>query len=717
MFAITISEKGGAERREGFDKPEINIGRVQGNDLMLPKGNVSKHHARLLFRDGRFIVTDLKSTNGTYVNGRKIAQATIVREGDKIYIGDFVLRIESAAAAPAPAPAPQQPEAPTPGGAFQPGPYDGDELETAARENRNSAPRPPAQPVPSVRPPPIPPQPAAVAAPPPMAPMPAPAGSGRTGANPPISVPGRSGPPPIVAPAPVPVPVPAPIERPAPVQVTAAMPQTPMQQAPMPQPAMQQAPMQQPMQAGGIPTPMQMAPPMQAAMPAPMPTPSPAMPPAAAAPQPAAGVPGPRNTPSRVPPRESPQAAARRLALLTLVDRVADATDLSALGQSARVDDAVAQRIERTVRDQAGAMRSEGEVPEGIDVEQLVRDASRELIGLGPVGSLLDDDDVTEIHCIRHDHVFLSRGGVLQPAEVSFTSEEALGRVIARLAHQSGEPLRAGETTAERRVGRAHMVAMLPPASSGHALLIRKRRRQDSSLEEFVRLGAASRAMATFLENCIAARANILVCGPHRASLSASLSALAMASGGGERVVFVQDVEDCNVPHAYTLSVALADGGARGEAAVRSAARLLPERLFVSPMAGPVAVATLDVIAEGAEGVIAAAVAPSLRHALARLVAQMASARPGGVEAAREAVGESFDVAVELVTLPDGRSRVVRVAELTGSDAKGVVARDVFTSTEDGSFAATGVVPRAVADFASRGVKVDPNLFKRAVGR
>src|SRR5207253_418487 len=93
MFSIIISEKGGAERRESFDKNEINVGRVQGIDLMLPKGNVSKHHARLLFRDGRFIVTDLKSTNGTYVNGRKIAQATIVREGDKIYIGDFVIRL------------------------------------------------------------------------------------------------------------------------------------------------------------------------------------------------------------------------------------------------------------------------------------------------------------------------------------------------------------------------------------------------------------------------------------------------------------------------------------------------------------------------------------------------------------------------------------------------------------------------------------------------
>src|SRR6201989_580258 len=103
MFTVIISEKGGAERRETFDRNEINVGRVQGNDLMLPKGNVSKRHARLLCRDGRFIVTDLKSTNGTYVNGRKIAQATIVREGDKIYIGDFVLRIESSAGAGAPA--------------------------------------------------------------------------------------------------------------------------------------------------------------------------------------------------------------------------------------------------------------------------------------------------------------------------------------------------------------------------------------------------------------------------------------------------------------------------------------------------------------------------------------------------------------------------------------------------------------------------------------
>jgi pilus assembly protein CpaF len=93
-FSVVIHEKGGGERREQFVSTEISVGRVHGNDIVLPKGNVSKRHARVLYRDGRFIVTDLNSTNGTYVNRRRITQATIVREGDKIYVGDFVLKIE-----------------------------------------------------------------------------------------------------------------------------------------------------------------------------------------------------------------------------------------------------------------------------------------------------------------------------------------------------------------------------------------------------------------------------------------------------------------------------------------------------------------------------------------------------------------------------------------------------------------------------------------------
>jgi pilus assembly protein CpaF len=96
MFTVVIAEKDGAERRVTFTESEVTIGRVPGNDVVLPKGNVSKRHSRIVLKDNRFIVVDLKSTNGTYVNGRKITSPLVVKEGDKIYVGDYVLTLEGA---------------------------------------------------------------------------------------------------------------------------------------------------------------------------------------------------------------------------------------------------------------------------------------------------------------------------------------------------------------------------------------------------------------------------------------------------------------------------------------------------------------------------------------------------------------------------------------------------------------------------------------------
>ena len=94
MFNVIVTEKGGEQKRLEFDKPEVTIGRVQGNDIILPKGNVSKRHSRIVLKDDKFIIVDLKSTNGTYVNGRKITSPMVIKGTDKIYIGDFILTIE-----------------------------------------------------------------------------------------------------------------------------------------------------------------------------------------------------------------------------------------------------------------------------------------------------------------------------------------------------------------------------------------------------------------------------------------------------------------------------------------------------------------------------------------------------------------------------------------------------------------------------------------------
>jgi pilus assembly protein CpaF len=112
-FVVVIHEKGGQPRRQDFDKNEVTIGRVQGNDIVLPKQNVSKKHSRIVVKDGKFIIVDLKSTNGTYVNGRKIASPMVIKETDKIYIGDFILSTDGTGAMSTPAPeAKVEPEIP-----------------------------------------------------------------------------------------------------------------------------------------------------------------------------------------------------------------------------------------------------------------------------------------------------------------------------------------------------------------------------------------------------------------------------------------------------------------------------------------------------------------------------------------------------------------------------------------------------------------------------
>jgi pilus assembly protein CpaF len=268
----------------------------------------------------------------------------------------------------------------------------------------------------------------------------------------------------------------------------------------------------------------------------------------------------------------------------------------------------------------------------------------------------------------------------------------------------------------ERRLGRASLVAIAPPASANHVVSIRKRRRVEGSLDDLMRSGAASRAMGQFLEACVAARANILVSGAASAGV---LAALASSGAPGERVCVVQDVEEIGVG-GNAVSLSIADTRKAGEDCVRAASRLRPDRLVVSQLAGGVAAATVDAMAEGAEGVIAAVAAPTLRQGLSRLVAQLVLHRPGlSLEGMREVVGEAFDVAVEVGVMPDGRTRITRVTELGGADAKGIVSRDVFVFNADpqggeGGFSATGVVPRLANDLAARGMKLDPAMFKRA---
>lgn len=98
--AISISE-GGAR-----------AGRASGNDLVLNDASLSRFHCRFYFKNGRLCVSDLASTNETLVNGRPIQDADL-SVGDRVTIGETVMKVVSAALSGADAPTePPAPDAP-----------------------------------------------------------------------------------------------------------------------------------------------------------------------------------------------------------------------------------------------------------------------------------------------------------------------------------------------------------------------------------------------------------------------------------------------------------------------------------------------------------------------------------------------------------------------------------------------------------------------------
>ena len=79
------------------------LGRQQGSDLLLPEELVSRRHARLAYEGDDLVLEDLGSTNGTYLNGVRVTRAR-VSEGDRILVGQSILKVVSRDAVPAPSP-------------------------------------------------------------------------------------------------------------------------------------------------------------------------------------------------------------------------------------------------------------------------------------------------------------------------------------------------------------------------------------------------------------------------------------------------------------------------------------------------------------------------------------------------------------------------------------------------------------------------------------
>ena len=97
MLTILLKFKNAEIKTIETDKAEITIGRNPGNDIHIDNLGVSKQHAKIVKQDGGYVVEDLNSTNGTFINDKRVARA-VLNNNDELHIGKHSLQIQLKAA-------------------------------------------------------------------------------------------------------------------------------------------------------------------------------------------------------------------------------------------------------------------------------------------------------------------------------------------------------------------------------------------------------------------------------------------------------------------------------------------------------------------------------------------------------------------------------------------------------------------------------------------
>jgi len=310
-------------------------------------------------------------------------------------------------------------------------------------------------------------------------------------------------------------------------------------------------------------------------------------------------------------------------------------------------------------------------------LHRAARSITDELSGLGPIGPLLRDADVTEVMVNSPAEVYVERRGLIERTKVAFGGEADVRHLIERVTSPLG--LRADATSPwvdARLSDGSRFHAVLPPiAVRGAVVTIRKFAEALWSLDDLIQLGSLAEPLAVRLASAVRDRENVLVSGGGGTGKTTLLGVLARLIPADERVVTIEDAAELRLGprHVVTLECRPANVEGRGEVSlrdlVRCAMRMRADRIIVGEVRGPEALDMLQALTSGHAGSMATVHADAPREALMRVDMMALMAAPGlSVAAARRLVASAVDLVVHLVRDGDGRRRVEAITEVASEE-------------------------------------------------
>jgi pilus assembly protein CpaF len=389
------------------------------------------------------------------------------------------------------------------------------------------------------------------------------------------------------------------------------------------------------------------------------------------------------------------------------------------------------KRVKDVVAEELALDRTPLSRIERVRVQQEIAD---DILGYGPLEPFLRDETITEIMVNGARDVYIERDGVIEPADVSFSDDAHVLRIIDRIVSQVGRRVDEASPMVDARLPDGSRVnAIIPPlALRGPTLTIRKFSQDPYTLADLAAFGSLTPSAATFLGACVRGKVNVLISGGTGSGKTTLLNALSAFVPGNERIVTIEDAAELQLQQRHVVALESRPPNVEGEGEVRirelvrNALRMRPDRIIVGEVRGAETLDMLQAMNTGHEGSLTTIHANTPRDAVHRLEMLVLM---GGVElpvrAIREQIASAFDLIVHLVRLVDGSRRVSRITEVSGLEGDVVTLQDLFLarSADDdlgvnrryallGPLRSTGLLPNFLPKLATSGVELPHNLFE-----
>ncbi|MGQ9537545.1 MAG: CpaF family protein [Actinomycetota bacterium] len=324
-----------------------------------------------------------------------------------------------------------------------------------------------------------------------------------------------------------------------------------------------------------------------------------------------------------------------------------------------------AQRKKDLLRMAREVIWEEGFVLGSAQMQEVLQKLLDDILGLGPLESLMRDEEITEIMVNGPHRVYVEKNGVLLSTSVSLQGEEEVYRIIDRIIGPLGLHVDEASPYVDARLPDGSRVnVILPPLSLlGPVVTIRKFRSRPFSLQELVEKGTLGEREAAFLASAVREGKNLLISGGAGSGKTTLLNALSGCIPPGERIITLEDAAELRLqqPHVVPLETRPPNLEGKGEVTLRdllrNALRMRPDRIIIGEVRGPEALDLLQALNTGHRGSMSTIHANSPVDALSRLETMALTA---GVGLPAEALRRQIERAVDLVVHMERDSQGLR---------------------------------------------------------